>query len=145
MIKRLLVVGFIAGSAWLAYSYVAAPAVDLPGAADGGSGQDSSGDGARRGGEQPSYIAAVTRSWEADGEVYRVRPTRRGRLATPEELSVAWRQTVRKGVPDRTGLRQQFLCHPLSIIARGKPTWDLETWRPTVGLTRTVLAGCNPG
>lgn len=91
-----------------------------------------------------TYIASVVTEQVGEGAVYRVRPTRAGRLADRAELSVAWRQAVRQGVPDRPGLRQQFLCHPLSVIARVKPTWDLETWRPTVGALRTMVAACNP-
>ncbi|MFN8124956.1 MAG: DUF2599 domain-containing protein [Candidatus Nanopelagicales bacterium] len=91
-----------------------------------------------------TYIADVTAEQVPEGSVYHVRPTRSGRLADRDELSVAWRQAVHRGVPDQAGLRQQFLCHPLSVIARAKPTWDLETWRPTVGALRTMMAACNP-
>lgn len=99
---------------------------------------------AREDGGGRRYIAQVTTHEEAEGLVYQVRPTRAGRAASRDELDIAWKQAVRKGVPDRRGLRQQFLCHPLSVVARTKPTWDLETYRPTVGLVRTMLAGCNP-
>lgn len=89
-------------------------------------------------------IRSVTVSAMAEGTRYLVAPTRTGRLAGGESLNLAWRQTVAQGVPNRPGLKQQFLCHPLSVVARAKSTWNLEDWRPTVGLTRTMLAGCNP-
>ncbi len=90
------------------------------------------------------FIASVTVEQDYSGTTYRVRPTRAGRMASNSELDIAWRQAVRAGVPDRKGLRRQFLCHPMSIVARAKPTWDLESWRPTVGMVDMMLAGCNP-
>ena len=90
------------------------------------------------------FILAVTPEGTSDGTVYHVRPTRAGRLAGRPQLDTAWRQAVARGVPDRANLRQQFLCHPLSVVARAKPTWDLESWRPAVGGLRTMLAACNP-
>ncbi len=91
-----------------------------------------------------AFIASVTPEVVPEGTVYHVRPTRAGRLADRAELDLAWTQAVSRGVPDRTGLRQQFLCHPLSVVARAKPTWDLESWRPVVGGMRTMLQACNP-
>ncbi len=92
----------------------------------------------------PAFIASVTPEVVPEGTVYHVRPTRAGRLADRAELDLAWTQAVSRGVPDRAGLRQQFLCHPLSVVARAKPTWDLESWRPVVGGMRTMLQACNP-
>jgi hypothetical protein len=90
------------------------------------------------------YIASVDISFENGVERYHVRPTRAGRAAVGDELDVAWRQAVALGVADSANLENQFYCHPLSIIARAKPSWDLEAWRPSIGLRRTMLAGCNP-
>jgi hypothetical protein len=92
----------------------------------------------------PKLIASVKVTTENGTPRYHVRPTRAGRVAVGDGLDEAWNQAVAKGVPNRSGLRQQFLCHPLSIIARTKSTWDLESWRPTVGLQNTMLSGCNP-
>lgn len=139
---RLLAVGVIAGGAWYGYSLLSSDAVDgAPTSRSAGAPTESP-----RGARQPTvqFIARVDRAWDGDGEVFRVRPTRRGRLVGPDDLRTAWRQAVAAGVPDRQGLRHQFYCHPLSIIARGKPTWDLEVWRPAVGLSRTMLSACNP-
>ena len=91
-----------------------------------------------------NYIASVNISYENGVERYHVRPSRAGRAAVGDELDIAWRQAVDLGVADRANLEHQFRCHPLSIIARAKSSWDLETWRPNVGLSRTMLAGCNP-
>ncbi len=94
--------------------------------------------------DRTPYILTVSPAAVPEGTVYHVRPTRAGRLADRSELDTAWQQAVARGVPDRANLRQQFLCHPLSLVARAKPTWDLETWRPAVGGLRTMLAACNP-
>lgn len=90
------------------------------------------------------YIVSVTTSIENGATRYHVRPTRAGRAALGDQLDTAWDQAVGRGVPDLAGLRQQFMCHPLSFVARGKRSWDLESWRPTVGLKRTMLELCNP-
>jgi hypothetical protein len=90
------------------------------------------------------YVAKVSVVREASGLTYRVTPTRQGRLVSDTAMKAMWRQAVRLGVPNQRNLRQQFRCHPLSMIARLKPSWDLELWRPRVGLRNTMLAGCNP-
>jgi hypothetical protein len=90
------------------------------------------------------YVAKVSVVREASGLTYRVTPTRQGRLVSDTAMKAMWRQAVRLGVPNQRNLRQQFRCHPLSMIARFKPSWDLELWRPRVGLRNTMLAGCNP-
>ncbi len=118
--------------------------VGVTGAGSPESGQGASGDSEPSSGEEPNYIASVTTSIENGTTRYHVRPTRAGRAALGDQIDVAWDQTVAKGVPDRAGLRQQFKCHPLSFVARGKRSWDLESWRPTVGLKQTMLELCNP-
>jgi len=40
------------------------------------------------------------------------------------------------------GMRDQLVCH--MIGAQDKPTWNLEPWRPAVGLQQTILNLCNP-
>ncbi|MFJ2466955.1 MULTISPECIES: DUF2599 domain-containing protein [unclassified Pseudomonas] len=39
------------------------------------------------------------------------------------------------------GMRHQLICH--LAIARDKPEWNLEPWRPDVGYAKTLAAGCN--
>ncbi|PJI93810.1 DUF2599 domain-containing protein [Luteimicrobium subarcticum] len=43
---------------------------------------------------------------------------------------------------DTPGMHDQLLCH--AIGAPDKATWNLEPWRPDVGLVETVAARCNP-
>ncbi|MGJ7562067.1 DUF2599 domain-containing protein [Brevibacterium casei] len=42
------------------------------------------------------------------------------------------------------GLKQQYVCHPMSKVARVKSTWNIEAWRPTAGLVKTAAALCKP-
>jgi hypothetical protein len=148
MIGRIIMLGTTVCALWLGAhallqdSEAQRGGVEVPG---GSNNRPTQGDSGKEPGDRENYIANVQVLRVSAGTVYRVRPTRAGRLATPQALRTqAWRQAVRQGVPDRNGLQHQFLCHPYSIIARTKPTWDLESWRPTVGLTRTMLAACNP-
>ena len=39
--------------------------------------------------------------------------------------------------------RDQLVCHAANV-GIWKAPWNLDSWRPDVGYTRTVLAGCNP-
>jgi hypothetical protein len=39
-------------------------------------------------------------------------------------------------------MRDQLACHALG--APDKATWNLEPWRPDVGLLLIMAAGCNP-
>jgi len=52
--------------------------------------------------------------------------------------------TLVANVPDADvpGMRDQLVCH--MIGAQDKPTWNLEPWRPEVGLQQTILSLCNP-
>jgi hypothetical protein len=39
-------------------------------------------------------------------------------------------------------MHDQLVCH--GIGAPDKATWNLEPWRPDVGLLAVLAAGCNP-
>ena len=45
------------------------------------------------------------------------------------------------------GMHEQFLCHweLAEVFQPGKPSWNLEPWRPVVDDTTMVSSGCNPG
>ncbi|MCH9816421.1 MAG: DUF2599 domain-containing protein, partial [Actinomycetia bacterium] len=139
----LLVVGALAFGGAVALGVVPLPAAleQVKDEAIGASDSAAQGAGSP---DTKNYIAAVNISYENGVERYHVRPSKSGRAAVGDELDTAWRQAVAMGVADRANLEDQFRCHPLSVIARAKSSWDLETWRPNVGLSRTMLAGCNP-
>lgn len=139
MVKMAAAVAILAVAGYLGFSAVTSQSVVQE--TRGSSGAERTRDNTT---EARDYISSVTVTDTSFGPVYQVRPTRAGRIAGNPELRIAWRQAVAAGVPDRRGLHRQFLCHPMSIVARAKPTWDLESWRPTVGMVDTMLAACNP-
>lgn len=92
-----------------------------------------------------TVVKSVTKASDPKGTIYRVKPTTFGRYAPLiAHVTVGWAEAKGKGVPNRTNLYEQYICHPDSIKARTKSTWNLDTWRPQVGPARTLLAGCNP-
>ncbi len=90
-------------------------------------------------------IASVTRKSVSQGTTWAVQPSAYGRAAAEWIHSTwGWPEAVRKGVPSRQGLKEQYICHPMLQAARFKSYWNLDSWRPTVGLTATLVAICNP-
>ncbi|MGL5406043.1 MAG: DUF2599 domain-containing protein [Propionibacteriaceae bacterium] len=91
-------------------------------------------------------IDRVERTSEQGKGRWPIYPTTGGRVAA-EWLHVTkgWGELKNKGVPDQNGLKNQYLCHPLSQVARFKSSWNIEEWRPNVGLPATIAAKCNPG
>ena len=89
-------------------------------------------------------ISKVTKVYTTLGVTYQVAPTAYGRIAPEAALWSTWKEAVKKGVPDRQNLQEQLICHPMTYLARIKSTWNVDTWRPTVGLARTIAAQCNP-
>lgn len=78
---------------------------------------------------------------------YEIHPTNVGRVTPiPILASAGWSQAqARGGFSSTPSLYNQYICHPMSEIARGKSTWNIEAARPDVGLARTIAAKCNPG
>jgi len=79
-----------------------------------------------------------------------VRPSSHGREDANHEVGPALAQALKLGRPmpltltpaARQSLDNQLRCH--ADFAPDKPFWDLESWRPNVGFSATVLALCNP-
>jgi hypothetical protein len=74
-----------------------------------------------------------------------VTPTSCGRRTAASSSAPAFAEAIRRGgrgAPHYRSLYFQFICH--ANFAADKPTWDLEAWRPDVGLAATILARCNP-
>jgi Protein of unknown function (DUF2599) len=101
----------------------------------------------------PGAAALVaTAHWSATSAGFRlhVRPSHYGRAHAAGRPGLALEQALRaagtRPLAITTGIRQsltnQLACH--AEFATRKPWWDLETWRPDVGLAATVLAACNP-
>lgn len=93
-----------------------------------------------------SLIDRVEVEEHPEGKRYKVFPTALGRaMRSPIPETVGWNEAKSKGVADTGSLHNQFVCHPLSQVARVKSSWNLEDWRPDVGLPGTLKALCNPG
>lgn len=83
----------------------------------------------------------------------RVFPTPSGRVAarqpgTDAAADEAWTEVLAKSPnADTPGMRAQFICHWqfAELVAPGKPSWNLEPWRPVVDDAEMIAAGCNPG
>lgn len=83
----------------------------------------------------------------------RVFPSPSGRLAARQPGSgaladEAWGEVLAAAPDaDTPGMRAQFDCHwQFAELAQpGKPSWNLEPWRPVVDDTEMVASGCNPG
>ncbi|MFE7406149.1 DUF2599 domain-containing protein [Isoptericola sp. NPDC057559] len=58
-------------------------------------------------------------------------------------VDLVWAELVAEDPEvDTTTMHDQLECH--AIGAPGKATWNLEPWRPDVGLVATMAARCNP-
>lgn len=81
-----------------------------------------------------------------EGWTLQVTPTWYGRAMPEVAIYSAWKELDARYyiMGDYRSMYFQFVCHPLSQIARFKGNWNLDTWRPDVGLYRTMLAKCNP-
>lgn len=90
-------------------------------------------------------IDRVVKVKVSQGTVWKVYPTLLGRTASwNAHLFFGWNDVKGMGVPDWRKLKDQYLCHPDSQVARVKSSWNLDSWRPDVGYVRTLLALCNP-
>ncbi|MHC8371846.1 DUF2599 domain-containing protein [Pseudomonas sp. MDT1-85] len=77
---------------------------------------------------------------------FAITPTPCARKTPPEGTPYLWDELSRDYSNSRYwknthGLRHQLICH--LAIARDKPQWILEPWRPDVGYAKTLEAGCN--
>lgn len=96
------------------------------------------------------YVARVEWATDGDGARLRVYPTAAGRQAStrlvgPEQ---AWAEVLTLAPDaDKPGMREQFVCHwRFAEFAKpGKVSWNLESWRPVVGVVTMVASRCNPG
>ncbi|MBB6174849.1 hypothetical protein HNR23_004909 [Nocardiopsis mwathae] len=90
-------------------------------------------------------ISKVQTVNEKKGKRYKVTPTLYGRTMPVLAHRPAFQevQDIAK-IKFRQNLYDQFRCHPLSGIAIVKGTWNLESWRPNVGLAKTMAKKCNP-
>ncbi|AAK44718.1 hypothetical protein MT0495 [Mycobacterium tuberculosis CDC1551] len=82
----------------------------------------------------------------------RVYPSQVGRTASRRlgmaAADAAWAEVLALSPEaDTAGMRAQFICHwqYAEIRQPGKPSWNLEPWRPVVDDSEMLASGCNPG
>ena len=102
----------------------------------------------------PPFIDHVKWVDWGDLKSLRVYPTPAGRAAAaqllkpPGEIDEAWGEVLALAPDaDLPGMRDQFVCHfRFAEYGRpGKPSWNLEPFRPVVDDQTMTQAGCNPG
>jgi len=101
----------------------------------------------------PPYVDHVQWAKWGDLSSLRVYPTEAARLAAAQwgtDLAgdEAWTEVLTLSPDaDLPGMREQFMCHwrYAELAYPGKPSWNLEPWRPEVSEDEMVAAHCNPG
>jgi hypothetical protein len=98
----------------------------------------------------PPYIDHT--QWVHGGALssLQVFPTPAGRVASTDFVrpDEAWAEVLKLAPDaDTPGMRQQFVCHWqfAEFAEPGKPSWNLEPWRPVVDDSTMIESGCNPG
>lgn len=77
------------------------------------------------------------------GDSLAVTPTDWARRAGQAGVDVVWAGLVADDPAlDTPTMHDQLVCHALG--APDKATWNLEPWRPDVGLLQVLAARCNP-
>ncbi|MGO4441929.1 DUF2599 domain-containing protein [Mycobacterium sp. 2YAF39] len=100
----------------------------------------------------PPYVDHVEWAKWGDLSSLRVYPTAAGRqasgVATTTAMDEAWAEVLTLS-PDAAmpGMLDQFMCHWefAELSQPGKTSWNLEPWRPQVGMDTLASTRCNPG
>jgi hypothetical protein len=88
-------------------------------------------------------LSSATWGEREGGRSLAVVPTEWARAAGEAGQVLLWAQVVEQ-VPeaDSNTMRDQLTCHLLGAL--DKTAWNIEPWRPDVGLLATLAAECNP-
>lgn len=90
-----------------------------------------------------SAVASTAWGEREGGRSLAVEPTAWARAAGEAGWTLAWAELVAADPSlDVATMRDQLVCH--GVGARQKATWNLEPWRPDVGLVAVLAARCNP-
>jgi hypothetical protein len=123
-----------------------APGAVTDDAGSGGTGADGDGPAAAWDVVVPLGTQAVrSTDWgeREGGRSLAVDPTAWARTAGQAGQELVWAQLVAaEPEVDTPTMHDQLACHALG--APDKATWNLEPWRPDVGLLATMAARCNP-
>ncbi|QJW37923.1 DUF2599 domain-containing protein [Cellulosimicrobium protaetiae] len=121
--------------------------------ADSAPGDDAGGTGSAGDGPAAAWDVVVTLGTQAvrstdwgdreGGRSLAVDPTAWARGAGQAGQELVWAQVVAaEPESDTPTMHDQLVCH--AVGAPDKATWNLEPWRPDVGLLATMAARCNP-
>lgn len=103
---------------------------------------------------QVPHVLSITPNGRSGGSLpsLRVYPSQVGRTASRRlgmaAADAAWAEVLALSPEaDTAGMRAQFICHwqYAEIRQPGKPSWNLEPWRPVVDDSEMLASGCNPG
>lgn len=109
--------------------------------ATGGTDDEDAGDAATTLGT--SAVASTDWGDREGGRSLAVVPTGWAREAGQAGTDLVWAELVAADPDvDTATMRDQLECH--AIGAPDKDSWNLEPWRPDVGLVATMAARCNP-
>lgn len=93
-----------------------------------------------------SAATAATWNQAEGGKSLQVTPSAWGRSGGLAVMEYGWPSVLEligtKSEANSDSMRNQFQCH--AIGAPNKETWNLEPWRPDVGLLKFMAARCNP-
>ncbi len=90
-----------------------------------------------------SAVASTSWGKREGGRSLAVEPTDWARRAGEAGWTLAWAELVAADPSvDTATVHDQLVCH--GVGAPDKPTWNLEPWRPDVGLFAVLATGCNP-
>lgn len=88
-------------------------------------------------------VLSATWGYAEGGRSMALEPSDWTRAAGEAGVVMAWQHIEQVAPDDATaGMHDQLVCH--AVGAPDKPTWNLEPWRPDVGLLAVLAAMCNP-
>ncbi|MFC7879827.1 DUF2599 domain-containing protein [Isoptericola sp. NPDC057391] len=91
-----------------------------------------------------SAVASTDWGDREGGRSLAVVPTDWARQAGRAGTDLVWAELVASDPEvDTATMHDQLVCH--AVGAPDKDAWNLEPWRPDVGLVATMAARCNPG
>ncbi|MBN0039242.1 DUF2599 domain-containing protein [Cellulosimicrobium cellulans] len=138
--------GTSSGTSSAADATSSAPGATTDGAGSGGTGAE--GDGPTAAWDVVVALgtqAVRSTDWgeREGGRSLAVDPTAWARAAGQAGRELVWAQVVAaEPEADTPTMHDQLVCH--AVGAPDKATWNLEPWRPDVGLLATMAARCNP-
>lgn len=90
-----------------------------------------------------SFYSKIVQNSSAQGTIISVYPAQIKWTAYSGDTMYANYKAIVPAAYEGNKWRDQLVCHAVNVGVWKSP-WNLDSWRPDVGYTRTVLAACNP-